>query len=273
MASMADPLGPFQFENLDPTATRYLAITAVAILVSLIYKFSSPPMDSREPPLLKAKIPIVGHIVGLVRHGIDYLEVLRYASPLEHAYARWLLTRFLKRVSHQHVSVAAGTLPVFNQKSYVLFDRALITAAMRHKNLTFEVLSLEFAQRVFGISDQTVKKLWVPDHGIEKSAVGITMHRVKAAMQGQNLYRMNTTALSYVAERLNEAGQDGLRIPNLYQWLRKFMTMATSEGIYGSHNPLRKDPSLVDALWYNAFHSPPRKKKPLFLGSLRRYLL
>ncbi len=34
-------------------------------------------------------------------------------------------------------------------KVYVLWNTGLISAAMRHKNLTFDVLGLEFAQRVF----------------------------------------------------------------------------------------------------------------------------
>jgi len=125
----------------------------------------------------------------------------------------------------------------------------MISSAIRHKNLTFDILSMEFAQRVFGLSDLAMEKLWGPDHDIETSAAGITMHRIKGAMQGQNLYRMNVAALSYIADELNDVGPDGLRIPNLYRWLKDFMTMATSEGVYGSDNPVRSDPSLIDALW------------------------
>jgi len=88
MSFAAGPLGPqaFRLQNLNfdftDAATHYVAITAAAIIFYLFYKFSSPPMDSREPPVLKPKIPMVGHIVGLAQHGIDYLEVLRYVTFL-----------------------------------------------------------------------------------------------------------------------------------------------------------------------------------------------
>lgn len=75
------------------------------------------------------------------------------------------------------------------------------------------------------------------------------MHRIKAAMQGDNLFNMNAKALGYIAGKLNEIDNDGERVGNLYTWLRDFMTMATAEGIYGRENPLKKDPGLVDALW------------------------
>jgi hypothetical protein len=136
-----------------------------------------------------------------------------------------------------------------NGKVYVLWDAHLIHAAMRHKNLTFDVLSLEFAQRVFGLSSKAMKALWGPDGELATSAAPHTMHLVKGAMQGQHLYRMNVSALNFIADELNNMGKDGLEIPNLYRWLRRFMTLATSEGIYGKDNPVRQDESLVDALW------------------------
>ncbi|KAK1833408.1 cytochrome P450 [Podospora conica] len=218
-----------------------LAAVAVAIL-AVLYRFSPARIDPREPPPLKASIPLIGHIIGLLRHGIDYFAILRTA---------------------QSNKPAAATLPILDGKIYVLWDVPLIQSALRHKNLTFDVLSMEFAQRVFGLSDLAMEKLWGPEHEIETSVAPIAMHRIKGAMQSQHLFRMNTRALNYVADELNALGPEGLRIPNLYRWLRDFMTMATSDGIYGSQNPVREDPSLIDALW--DFET---NMQPLFLGVL-----
>jgi hypothetical protein len=146
--------------------------------------------------------------------------------------------------------VASATLPMLNGKVYVIWDAKMIQSAMRHKDLTFDILSLEFAQRVFGISDLGMEKFWGPDHDVETSIVPQVMHAIKGAMQGQSLYRMNVKALKYIAVRLNSIGEEGWKMPNLYLGLRDFMTMATSEGLYGSDNPVRKDPSLIDAIWY-----------------------
>ena len=216
------------------TTAQYVGLTAAVLLISVLYKFSSPPMDPREPPLAKPGIPIIGHIIGLARHGIDYFELLR-PSPSSPS------------------TPSAITLPILSGKAYILYDIPLVQSALRHKNLTFDLLSLEFAQRVFGLSDLAMEKLWGPDHEIESSVAPLTMQRIKAAMQGQNLLRMNVKALGYVAGVLNGIGKEGeeggLRVGNLYLWLRDFMTMATAEGIYGGDNPVREDPSLIDALW------------------------
>lgn len=133
----------------------------------------------------------------------------------------------------------------------MLFDIPIIQAAMRHKNLTFDLLSLEFGQRVFGLSDLAMEKLWGPDRDIETSVAPITMHRIKSAMQGEGLLKMNVRALGYIAEGLNTVDNEkgGMRVENLYLWLRDFMTFATSEGIWGEGNPVRGRGDLVEALW------------------------
>ncbi|KAK3319118.1 cytochrome P450 [Apodospora peruviana] len=236
-----------QIASDDITAGTVVFTTVAAVVLLFFYRFSSPPIDPREPPLLKPGIPIVGHLVGLARYGIDYFEVLR---------------------NSKRKPSPAVTLPILNGKAYVLFDRTMIQSAIRHKNLTFDVLGMEFAQRVFGLSDLAMEKLWGPDHDIETSAAGVTMQRIKTAMTGQSLFRMNAAALNYIAEHLNsEVGEAGLKVPNLYRWLRDFMTMATAEGLYGSDNPIQKQPDLIDALW--AFEG---NMQPLFVGVMPKLI-
>ncbi|KAK4181985.1 cytochrome P450, partial [Podospora australis] len=233
---------------VDPqliTTTHLLALATCLIFSILLYKFSSPPLDPREPPVLRPKFPVIGHLLGLSRHGVAYFDLLRQSQGSS--------------------PVPAATLPILNGKVYALWDLSMIHSAMRNKNLTFDVLSMEFAQRVFGLSNHGMEKLWGgPEHDIEKSAAVPTMRAIKPAMQGANLLRMNMAALRYVSEILNSddfAGQ-GLQVENLYKWLRHFMTMATAFGIYGEGNPIKQDEKgLVDALW--EFES---NMQPLFLG-------
>ncbi|KAK0610847.1 cytochrome P450 [Immersiella caudata] len=225
---------------------QYIGLTATVVFLSILYKFSSPPMDPREPPALKPDLPIpmIGHIIGFLRHGLNYFSVL----------------------SKSHPTTPAGTLPILNGKAYMLFDIPLIQSALRHKNLTFDLLSLEFGQRVFGLSDRAMEKLWGPDHDIETSVAPVTMHRIKSAMQGENLLRMNVKALEFIAGGLNEIAPgegEGKRVGRLFGWLRDFMTMATAEGIFGGENPMRGRMDLVEALW--EFEN---NIQPLFVGVL-----
>lgn len=156
--------------------------------------------------------------------------------------------------------MAIATLPMLNGKVYAIWSPSLVQAAMRNKNMTFDVFGIEFAQRVMGITDEAAAIIKGPG-GVEESLAPETMAAIKVAMTGQNLYRMNVSALTFIATRLNTFGPT-VDVPNLYRWLRELMTMATAEALYGpSNNPLREDPSLIDALW--TFDSNLR---PLFLG-------
>jgi hypothetical protein len=113
-------------------------------------------------------------------------------------------------------------------KLYAIWSPSLIHAAMRHKNLTFDELSLQFAQRVFGLSNDAMVRLRGTGT-MEESIATKTMVAMKNSMMGQHLYRMNVRALTHVASRLNEIDEKGLDVPDLYSWLRSLMTMATAE--------------------------------------------
>lgn len=71
---------PAQILGANLASAQSVTIAVAVVLLSLLYRFSSPQMDPREPPAVKPVIPLVGHIVGLVRHGVDFFEVLRYAG-------------------------------------------------------------------------------------------------------------------------------------------------------------------------------------------------
>ena len=51
-------------------------LLAVIVSVSFVYLFS-PKYDPREPPVISSSIPYVGHILGLLRYGQRYFEILR----------------------------------------------------------------------------------------------------------------------------------------------------------------------------------------------------
>jgi len=64
------------------TPTQYILTALAAAVVAFLYRFSPARLDPREPPALKATIPLIGHIIGLLRHGIDYFARLRCVSHL-----------------------------------------------------------------------------------------------------------------------------------------------------------------------------------------------
>lgn len=56
----------------------------VIVYVSLVSLFS-PKYDPREPPVIPSLIPYVGHILGLLRYGQRYFEILRSSILLSPA--------------------------------------------------------------------------------------------------------------------------------------------------------------------------------------------
>jgi hypothetical protein len=60
-------------ENLaSPTL---LLVAGVPVLLYLIIEFLRPKLDSQEPPLVRPKIPLIGHVIGLIQHGNSYYAI------------------------------------------------------------------------------------------------------------------------------------------------------------------------------------------------------
>jgi hypothetical protein len=136
-----------------------------------------------------------------------------------------------------------ATLPMINAKIYLITSPALAQSAFRNKDLSFEPFELEFSKRILGISDDTMGNVKRPGFmaGFHKA--------VHAALVNEHLHKMNAVMLNEIATFVN--GIDGVfEVDSLYLWIRSTLTMATSNMLLGSHNPLKRDPTLVDSLWY-----------------------
>jgi hypothetical protein len=53
--------------------------TAIAIVlaVSLVVASKIGELDAKEPPLLKPRIPLIGHLFGMLRWQVGYMQMLR----------------------------------------------------------------------------------------------------------------------------------------------------------------------------------------------------
>ena len=63
--------------NLNTSLLLVLAIASATTCYVLDY-FYVPKQLANEPPLVGHYIPYVGHIIGLLRHGTRYYEIIRY---------------------------------------------------------------------------------------------------------------------------------------------------------------------------------------------------
>lgn len=147
---------------------------------------------------------------------------------------------------------AIATLPMLNSKMYAVWSPTMIHVVMRSKHMGLDNILEAYSQSFLGMSSAAI--------ALYKANGGI--HNIKtvaqaAALKGQPLAEMNLTALSYLADTMNGIGKGNsngnngkLDIPNVYLWLRRHGTMAVCEALYGrTGNPMREDPSLLDAFW------------------------
>ena len=63
-------------------------LTFLAIIATLILTFSgsfrwNSNSNAREPPYIYSHIPFIGHVVGMLRHGAKYFEIVKYANTTE----------------------------------------------------------------------------------------------------------------------------------------------------------------------------------------------
>ncbi|KAM5357481.1 hypothetical protein ACJZ2D_016220 [Fusarium nematophilum] len=212
----------FLADDFKQSMSIYLTFLALFVSAVLLHKLSSVTTDGREPPVLKPRIPIIGHLIGLIRHQGGYLKQL-----------------------YDKTSKQIATLPILGGKLYIIFDPSIVQSAYRNKRLCFEPFAVEFAQRELAISDETFKIVQ------ETNLVPEFFTVIAPAMTGSNLHRMNANALKYVSKQLEVSGgsNEALQVPNLFLWVRDLMTLATTEAMYGPENPVRKNPSMVDDLW------------------------
>lgn len=69
MAGLADQLAGMTYPAL---------ITFAIALISFIVVHSIEDVESGEPPVLQARIPLIGHMIGLLSHHNNYFTMLRY---------------------------------------------------------------------------------------------------------------------------------------------------------------------------------------------------
>jgi hypothetical protein len=59
------------------TSTVVIALAAAPLLLYVVGRVLFPQVDSREPPILRPKIPFFGHILSFARQNNRYYERLK----------------------------------------------------------------------------------------------------------------------------------------------------------------------------------------------------
>ncbi|KAI8682066.1 hypothetical protein NCS55_00460900 [Fusarium keratoplasticum] len=158
--------------NYSTAAVWTTALLAGALALSLLL---TPRLDPREPPVVKPTIPLVGHIIGIIRHQSDYHRIIHNANPTKHI----------------------ATLPMLNGKMYTIYDPHLVQTALRSRIASFEPFGIDFAQKTFGLSKETFVKVRRPN------VFGDFNDAIHSSFQAPMLHKMNVHFLASISAKMD----------------------------------------------------------------------
>ncbi|KAE9379575.1 cytochrome P450 [Stipitochalara longipes BDJ] len=211
---------------LENSNIYVLLISGLALGTLVLWQLQSRRIrDPREPPMLPAKIPYIGHILGLIIHQAEYFQQL----------------------------ASRTTFPIFSLKMlsgelYVVTSPELIKAIVKNpKVFTFDEIFAVASASIFGLTKRQMDILKEPRVGSNERypIAKDTQHVMHTTMiSGPPLFQLNTRALNRFAKFVNPIGPKGQDV-KLYEWMRHTFTLATMEAIYGPINPFSENESLI----------------------------
>jgi hypothetical protein len=216
MAAQLSKLLGFGYESLSITTLALAGIIALLVY----YTIYPVKLDAREPPLVRQRIPFIGHLIGLLTESHSYHG---------HHYARHKLP--------------ICTLPILGGKLYVVTDPALAHSAALNRNLSFDPFLIEYSRRLLDVSERAVAGM--KDHEWYLKWLRI----IYGAMTGSDLAALNAASVRSLLQSFNAVPKEGVVVDSLWDWVSGVMGLASTDGLYGRRNPFRLDPGLTESYW------------------------
>ncbi|KAH8660631.1 cytochrome P450 [Xylariales sp. PMI_506] len=201
-----------------------LGLTVVIILAYGVDYIFSRFDDPQEPRRVGSTLPVIGHLIGILRHGFDYYSITS------------------KRTDDE-----IYTIGILNYKIYITQTARVSHLIQRaSKTLSFSPF-LQVSHRVHGdLTDEGNDRF---NDEVLNNFSASTRDTLAPGphLDAQNL-RMGDQSLIEVTDLLESHKE----IP-LLAWSRHVIMQATSAGLYGVRNPFN-DPTVADAMWiWNEF--------------------
>ncbi|KUL82073.1 hypothetical protein ZTR_09122 [Talaromyces verruculosus] len=202
------------------------ALLPSVLIVLSLWILSRNKVDPREPPEIKPAVPVVGHIINLVRNGPSYYTKLSFANP----------------------DLPIFTINIPGAKSYVITSPSLMSAVQRNsRNISFDPFLDVAASRIAGCSPATCHALLEKRRG----GLGVNQLMVEAmhpTLLGEGLDGMNETMVKGLKSWIDEVSHCEQTPFDLYEWCKEAMTVASTDSVWGQLNPY-KDKFIRDCFW------------------------
>ncbi|KAH9992555.1 cytochrome P450 [Xylariaceae sp. FL0662B] len=202
-------------------------ICAYSFLFYILLRFLEAKLckhDHAEPPIVRSRIPFLGHLLGLFRFGISYYKMLRECSDLP-----------------------ILTIQLATQKVYVVNSPTLISQIYRRHNIidsTPPFLTMIF-QKLFAFRSDDLELLF---HGSLRQDTKITEHRMLERGMA-SMTSIYSAIMTSAAKRLESLAAKGPETIFLQDLLRTILSLSTADGIFGANNPLTRSATFLDRFW------------------------
>ena len=216
---------------MDNLKVLIAAVATTTFIIAVIQHFFTDQKDAREPPFLYARVPLIGHLLGFIREGADYLHKLesRYRQPIY-------------------------TLPIFKGRIYLVSSPEWAQAIHKaHKSVYFNTLVAQAMKRLF-LMDDDAMNIINQNLNAEDGTRGGCMNEIHDMMYatlapGQFLDDLNKCILEMVLPDVNSLARGGPTEIKLWHWLRHSFSIASTAAIWGPRNPFVLYPAVEPAFW------------------------
>ncbi|KAH8655085.1 cytochrome P450 [Tricladium varicosporioides] len=204
-----------------------LAALIIALISFLTLRFVGfEDVEPGEPPVVRSRIPFIGHMLGLLNHHNNYFTMLseRYSGPI-------------------------FTVKIFSSRIYIIQSPELAQAAFRQsREVDFNTIKVWGCRAIAYDEHGTNIVAFHPPKGEGSYMTDLHQEMHSSLAQGPSLLETNARLLNYLAKSLNGIQTTPTR-HQLFRWLRDEYTIGSAEALYGIPNPVSEDPSLIQSIW------------------------
>ncbi|KAF2846618.1 cytochrome P450 [Plenodomus tracheiphilus IPT5] len=207
----------------------YATLVGSALLMQRIYRFLCLPHHVGEPPILSPSIPLVGHLLGMLRHGSYYYSV----------------------VSNE-TTAPIFTMRVPGGKIYVVKSPRLASQVDRNtKDISFSPYVMMFAERILASSKEGLKALSVNLRDDAREGCLAESRKVMhdTMSPGEDLAILAKDIATHMWPHLASLE----RVPNggkvqMHEWLRHVVCLSSTDAVWGPKSPFQ-DPVFEQSFW------------------------
>ncbi|KAE8367583.1 cytochrome P450 [Aspergillus caelatus] len=186
--------------------TTLLGLSVVAILGSFLLFTQRAKLDPREPPLVPSTIPLVGHLISFLIHGIEY-----FAAE-----------------SGKH-SLPVFTMKILKEKVYIITSPDLLPSVRHNRSsMSFNPLFTAMAERAGGIRKsglQLLREEELGGQGLAKKTVEV----MRPALLGNKLDHLNEQMIHVLGQIVDQVASIPTGSLDLYEWCSEALTVASRE--------------------------------------------